>query len=55
MLILLLQQAPAETTNYMVAGYAVIFSVMLLYVISLVLRRRNLQRDMAMLKELEKK
>jgi hypothetical protein len=49
----ILQQAPAETTRYMVAGYIVIFSVMLLYVLSLVIRRRNLERDLETLKEME--
>ncbi len=53
MLILLLQQAPAETTNYMIAGYAVIFSIMLLYVISIFVRRRNLRRDLEILTEVD--
>jgi hypothetical protein len=43
MLYSILQQAPAETTRYMIAGYIVIFSIMLLYVLSLVIRRRNLE------------
>jgi hypothetical protein len=51
----ILQQAPAETTRYMIAGYAVIFSIMLLYVISLVIRRRNLERDIETLMEMETK
>jgi CcmD family protein len=55
MLFSILQQAPAETTRYMIAGYAVIFTVMLLYVLSLVVRRRNLERDLETLKELETK
>ena len=50
----LLAQAPIETTNYMIAGYAVIFGVMALYLVSLVLRRRNLRRDLEMLEELDK-
>jgi CcmD family protein len=45
----ILQSAPAETTRYMIAGYAVIFSVMFLYLLSLVIRRRNLERDLATL------
>jgi hypothetical protein len=48
-------QAPAESTNFMVAGYAVIFGVMFLYIVSLVLRSRNLRRQMITLKELEEK
>jgi CcmD family protein len=51
----ILQQAPAETTRYMIAGYAVIFTIMLLYVLSLVIRRRNLERDLENLKEMETK
>jgi uncharacterized membrane-anchored protein YhcB (DUF1043 family) len=49
----LLQQAPAETTAYMLAGYGVIFGVMIAYVISLVVRTRNLKQDYQLLKELE--
>jgi hypothetical protein len=48
----LLLQAPAETSNYMIAGYVVIFGVMLLYVISLILRRRNLEQDAQALESL---
>jgi len=48
-----LQSAPAETTSYMIAGFAVIFGVMLLYVISLAVRTRNLKQDYAMLKSFE--
>ncbi len=55
MLLLSIQQAPAETTNYMLAGYAVIFSVMLIYVVSLAIRQRNLKREMQTLQELETK
>jgi hypothetical protein len=50
---LFLQQGPAETTVYMVAGYAVIFGVMLLYLVSLVVRRRRLAQDLAALESLE--
>jgi CcmD family protein len=55
MFIAMLQQAPAETTRYMVAGYTVIFSVMMLYIISLIIRRRNLKRELEMLNEMETK
>ena len=51
----ILQQAPAETMRYMIAGYAVIFSIMLLYVLSLAIRWRNLERDLETLKEMETK
>jgi hypothetical protein len=55
MLTSLLQQAPAETTRYMIAGYSVIFGVMFFYIVSLFIRNRNLKRDIEMLKELEQK
>jgi CcmD family protein len=53
MLTSILQQAPAQTTNYMVAGYVVIFSIMFLYVLSLVLRTRRLKQELQMIEELE--
>ena len=49
----ILQQGPAETTNYMVLGYAVIFGVMFLYILSLYLRQRNMQQDLELLKDLQ--
>jgi hypothetical protein len=52
---LLLQQGPAETTSYMIAGYAVIFGVMLIYLVSLYIRRRNLEQDIQILDEIEQK
>jgi CcmD family protein len=55
MLLIILQQAPAETTHYMIAGYAVIFSIMLVYVASIFIRRRNLKRQMEMLEEMQSK
>jgi len=48
-----LQQATPETTQYMIAGYAVIFGVLALYLVSLIVRSRNLKRDMEVLQELE--
>jgi hypothetical protein len=50
---LFLQQGPAETTVYMVAGYTVIFGVMLLYLVSLVVRRRRLAQDLVALEAME--
>ena len=55
MLTSILQQAPAETARYMIAGYSVIFTVMFLYIVSLFIRRRNLMRDLEILNELETK
>ncbi|MFC2054799.1 hypothetical protein ACFLV7_10990 [Chloroflexota bacterium] len=49
----LLQVGPADTTSYMIAGFAVIFGVMFLYVLSLVVRKRNLEKDLEVLAELD--
>ncbi len=51
---MLFQQGPAQTTMYMIAGYAVIFGVMLIYLVSLALRRRNLTQDLEILEEMQK-
>ena len=51
---LFLQDAPANTLNYMIAGYVVIFGVMLLYLISLSIRRRNLSQDLEILEDQDK-
>jgi hypothetical protein len=48
----LLAQGPAETTKYMIAGYAVIFGAMFIYLVSLFARYRSYRREMTMLKEL---
>lgn len=47
-------EGPANTLNYMIAGYVVIFSVMTLYLGSLVIRWRNLHQDEQMLEQIEK-
>ena len=46
-------QAPAETTTYLIAGYTVIFGIMLVYIISLIIRRSNLKRTVSTLSDLE--
>jgi hypothetical protein len=53
MLIKMILAAPAQTTNYMIAGYAVIFSVMIIYIGSLLIRNRNLRREIQTMNELE--
>lgn len=50
---MLFQEGPAQTTTYLIAGYAVIFGVMLVYLISLILRARNLQQDLQILHDLD--
>jgi hypothetical protein len=49
----LLQDVPADTTSYMIMGFVVIFGMMALYVISLIMRRRNLEQDLEVLQEME--
>ena len=48
----ILQEGPAQTTNYMVFGYTVIFGSLFLYIASLYVRRRNLQQDLEAMKDL---
>lgn len=52
-MLFLIQEGPAQTLGYMVAGYTVIFGSMALYLVSLVIRRRNLQQDLETLQELD--
>ena len=49
---LILQGGPAETTNFMVMGFVVIFGVMLIYIASLYIRQRSLKQDMALIEDL---
>ena len=49
-----LLEGPAETTGYMIFGYAVIYGVLLLHVASIALRKRNMRRDMEVLKDLKR-
>ncbi len=52
MLSVLIDQIP-NTLDYMIAGYAVILGVALLYIASLAIRSRNLKQDLKMMEELE--
>ncbi len=45
--------APANTLSYMIAGYAVIFSVNIIYLASLIIRWRNLKQDKEMLEQVD--
>jgi len=47
-------ESPADTLNYLLAGYAVIFGIILIYIASLAVRWRNLRQDEAVLDESEK-
>ena len=48
-----LQTPTPDTSGYMIAGYAVAFIVMGLYVASLYVPTRNLKRDMETLEEMD--
>lgn len=50
---MLFQTATPDTSGYMMAGFVISFVVMGLYVASLYLRSRNLQRDKEMLEEMD--
>jgi hypothetical protein len=50
-----LQDPTPDTSGYMIAGYAVFFIVSAIYLVSLIVRNRNLRRDLDMLEELDKK
>jgi uncharacterized protein with FMN-binding domain len=47
-------QTTPDTSGYMIAGYAISFITMALYVASMYLRSRNLNQDLATLEELER-
>ena len=47
-------QGTAQTGAYMIAGYGVIFGVILIYKASLVVRRRKLRNILELLREVEK-
>jgi hypothetical protein len=49
------QEVTPDTSGYMIAGYASAFIILAVYVASLFLRQRNLQQDLDLLSELEKK
>jgi hypothetical protein len=46
-------ETPPDTSQYMIAGYAIAFGVMFIYVASLFIRYRNLKRDMSMFEEMD--
>jgi hypothetical protein len=47
-------ETPPDTSGYMITGYAIAFGVMLIYVLSLIIRFRNLNRDLSMLEDMDK-
>jgi|Deesub1362A_J573_1020465.scaffolds.fasta_scaffold06371_3 hypothetical protein len=50
-----LQEAPAETLDFMIFGYTVILGSIALFVLSIWLRFRRLQRDLEALRAVEDK
>jgi len=48
---LLLDQGPAETSAYLIAGYVVIFGGLFLYLLSLIIRTRKLIKEMKRLQD----
>ncbi|MBM4426289.1 MAG: LapA family protein [Chloroflexi bacterium] len=42
-----------DTSNYMIAGFIVSFVTMGIYVISMYIRNKNLQRDLETLEEMD--
>jgi hypothetical protein len=50
---MMFQDAPADTLNFMIAGFAVILGTIGLYIANIILRFRSLQKDEALLDEIE--
>ena len=50
---MLFQDAPPDTSRYMLAGYIIFFVISAIYVLSLAVRRRNLEADLRTLKSIE--
>ncbi|MFN2120923.1 MAG: hypothetical protein ACK2T0_11060 [Anaerolineales bacterium] len=50
---MLLQDAPPDTSGYMIAGYVIFVVVMAIYLISLIARKRNLEQDLSTLRTIE--
>jgi hypothetical protein len=51
--VMLLQDAPPDTSGYMIAGYVIFVVVMAIYLISFIARRRNLEQDLITLRTIE--
>ncbi len=49
-----LQDTPPDTSGYMIAGYVVFFAMAAIYLVSLVVRSRNLNQDLATLVTMQK-
>lgn len=51
--VLMLQNPTPDTVSYMILGYVIMGAVALVYVGSLLLRQRNLKRDLDVLERLQ--
>ena len=49
-----LLDAPPDTSAYMIAGYVIFFIIAAIYIVSLLVRWRNLNQDMTTLEAIEK-
>ncbi|HEY5983488.1 MAG TPA: hypothetical protein VIU38_08440 [Anaerolineales bacterium] len=47
------QEAPPDTSAYMIAGYVIFFIISAIYLLSLVIRRRNLEADLKTLEAMQ--
>lgn len=52
---MILQTGTAETTNYMILGFVVIFGVLFLHLASFPLRKRSLAADLQALERVDRK
>jgi predicted metallo-beta-lactamase superfamily hydrolase len=50
---MLFQEVTPDTANYLILGYVVLIGGPLLYLLSYVLRRRNLERDIQLMESLK--
>jgi hypothetical protein len=50
---MLFDELPPDTSSYMIAGYAIFFVLSAIYLASLVIRSRNLTRDLVTLESLK--
>ena len=46
-------QETLNTSGYMIAGYAIFFSISTIYLVSMIARWKNLQRDLETLEGME--
>ncbi|HUS83914.1 MAG TPA: hypothetical protein VMX56_02125 [Anaerolineales bacterium] len=50
---MMFQEPPADTLNFMIAGFAVILGTIGLYITNIIMRFRKLRQDEALLDEIE--